>query len=254
MRAVILHADGPPLPPREGDAAPSPPWGPLTTLLLALLVGLAALFLQNGVVRVWLDLESRHPLRLAFPPSDGNLLALAVLSSSPLVLLALLALCRLRRGWSSHEYLALRRFSLRQFLPLVALQLLLLAAGDAALLLVNGALSTPFERQVLATAHPVVPLLLAMTLAAPLQEELLFRGFLLRGLRSSSLGGMGAIVVTSALWVLPHTQYGPLVLGLLFIEGIFLGWARVHTRSLWVPILLHGALNAISATQVLWMG
>jgi len=38
-------------------------------------------------------------------------------------------------------------------------------------------------------------------------EELFFRGFLFRGLSSSFMGPVGAVLVTSALWALIHTQY-----------------------------------------------
>ena len=41
----------------------------------------------------------------------------------------------------------------------------------------------------------------------PVFEELFFRGFLLEGFRRTFLGTTGAVVLTSLLWAVIHTQY-----------------------------------------------
>src|SRR4029077_3273392 len=50
-------------------------------------------------------------------------------------------------------------------------------------------------------------LLIADCLVAPVTEEFAMRGFLFRGWSKSFLGPVGAILLTSAIWTLLHTQY-----------------------------------------------
>jgi membrane protease YdiL (CAAX protease family) len=83
----------------------------------------------------------------------------------------------------------------------------------------------------------------AAVVAAPLFEEVMFRGFLFHGFRASFLGTGGAIVLTALLWAAMHIQYN--LYGMAFIAGtgILLGIARARTGSLIVPLSLHAALN-----------
>lgn len=86
---------------------------------------------------------------------------------------------------------------------------------------------------------------------APLMEEALFRGFLFAGWSRSALGVAGTIMVTSALWAVLHVQYGIHEFAALFSFGIVLGYARYRTKSLWVPILMHGFFNLLANLAIL---
>ena len=55
----------------------------------------------------------------------------------------------------------------------------------------------------------------------------------------------GTILLTSLLWASSHAQYDFYEIGLVFVFGIVLGVARYRTRSLIVPIAMHGAMNLI---------
>lgn len=91
---------------------------------------------------------------------------------------------------------------------------------------------------------------------APAAEELLFRGFALTAWRRT-VGARGAIVRSSIAFVLAHVLFvggdGFREAGsLAFVAGIArvpvaiaLGWLYVRTGSLWGPIGLHAAYNAI---------
>lgn len=100
---------------------------------------------------------------------------------------------------------------------------------------------------------PLILLLriLAIGLFGPVAEELVFRGFLLRVLGRTRIGIYGAILVTAALWSIIHQQYAPVILGLIFIDGIMLGLARHFTKSLYVPIVMHVLGNLFSIYQSL---
>jgi membrane protease YdiL (CAAX protease family) len=92
---------------------------------------------------------------------------------------------------------------------------------------------------------------LAIGLLGPLAEELVMRGVLLHRLRATRLGVVGAIVLTAAGWAAMHIQYGAGSIGLIFLDGLILGTARVQSRSLLVPIAMHVAGNLFSIAQSL---
>lgn len=98
--------------------------------------------------------------------------------------------------------------------------------------------------------------LVAGAVVAPVAEELLFRGFALTAWRRT-VGAQGAIVRSSIVFILAHVLF---VGGegfrdaasLAFVGGlvrlpvaIALGWLYIRTGSLWGPIGLHAAYNAI---------
>jgi membrane protease YdiL (CAAX protease family) len=83
----------------------------------------------------------------------------------------------------------------------------------------------------------------AAVVAAPLFEEVMFRGFLFHGFRASFLGTGGAILLTALLWAAMHIQYNLYGMGFIAATGILFGIARARTGSLIVPLSLHAALN-----------
>ena len=88
-------------------------------------------------------------------------------------------------------------------------------------------------------------------IVAPLFEEIFFRGFLFRGIANSWLGAPGAIVITAAVWALIHLQYSWTDIGMIFLLGLFLGYARYRTGSTTLTVLLHALWNTASTAYVL---
>ena len=82
---------------------------------------------------------------------------------------------------------------------------------------------------------------------APIFEELLFRGFLFKGLRESKVGKWGTITTTTAIFAIIHIYN---VIPILFL-GFLLGLAREKTGSVYVPIAMH-ALNNFIAMGLLY--
>lgn len=126
--------------------------------------------------------------------------------------------------------------------------------GEHALLRVLGESSETWVRVVLAAGAVV---------AAPLSEELLFRGHMQTILRralsvfsppgsptdtsvaaaSPAWATWGAIVFTSALFSAVHE---PWTWPPIFLLSVCLGWAYERTGNLWVPVAIHAAFNAVS--------
>jgi CAAX protease family protein len=86
-------------------------------------------------------------------------------------------------------------------------------------------------------------LLIGGSIAAPIMEEFAFRGFMFRGWSESFLGPIGAIVLTSALWGMYHTQYDWVGRFVIFILGLSLGYLRWRCDSTWLTVMIHSIIN-----------
>jgi len=81
----------------------------------------------------------------------------------------------------------------------------------------------------------------------PIFEEFLFRGFLFKGLEKSFFGGHGAVFLSALIFSLVHIQYGlPIIICMLFPMATLLGYARLKSNSLLLPILLHCLNNLLT--------
>jgi len=85
------------------------------------------------------------------------------------------------------------------------------------------------------------PLLLAVVVAAPLFEELLYRERLLDAIAATPLGTGGAVFLTSALFALSHLT--PWQMLGSFVVGVVLALARRLSGSITPCIGLHAGLN-----------
>jgi membrane protease YdiL (CAAX protease family) len=86
-------------------------------------------------------------------------------------------------------------------------------------------------------------LLIGGCIAGPIVEEFVVRGFMFRGWSQSFLGPIGAIVLTSAVWAMNHTQYGWFGRLEVFVVGLVLGHFRWRSDSTWLTVMVHSATN-----------
>ena len=104
------------------------------------------------------------------------------------------------------------------------------------------------EQQQIVRAFPhsgigVALFVLVAVIMAPLFEEIVFRGFLFRGLANSWGWAWGALA-SSAVFGLAHLQLD--VFLPLAALGFALAWAYKQTGSLWTCIAMHGLFNLIA--------
>ena len=71
---------------------------------------------------------------------------------------------------------------------------------------------------------------IAIVFAAPVFEEIFFRGFLFEGFRKSRIGDLGTVIITALTWAIIHTQYGYYEMSFIFLLGILLGVVRIKNR------------------------
>jgi len=79
-----------------------------------------------------------------------------------------------------------------------------------------------------------------MVIAAPILEELIFRGIILDGLLKQYTP-VKSILISSLLFGLVHLNPWQFVTG--FIIGIFSGWVYYKTRSLTLAVIIHATAN-----------
>ena len=96
----------------------------------------------------------------------------------------------------------------------------------------------------------LVALGVLVVLAAPVAEEVFFRGFLFGGLRGR-MSFWPAAVISGLLFCLVHLPGGPLQVPPLAVFGVLLAWLYERTGSLGPPILMHAIQNAISFSYTL---
>jgi membrane protease YdiL (CAAX protease family) len=91
----------------------------------------------------------------------------------------------------------------------------------------------------------IVALGLLVILAAPISEEIFFRGFLFGGLRGR-MSFWAAAIVSGTLFGLVHLPTGPAQVPPLAVFGVVLAWLYERTGSLGPPIFMHMIQNAIA--------
>lgn len=244
------------------------PVGPVATLLLGLAILVGYLVLQSLLVAVF-ALVGASPGELTaevvtarVQERAGLLFALATFVAAPI---AVAACCGLTWLWASgprvrdRQAAAVVRRHLGLVRPPVRATLLWLAGTGGFMVLYETAsrlLQRPplpdFMVELHATAGSMWWLGAAVVVAAPAVEETLFRGFLLPGLAASRLGGAGAVVLTALLWAAIHLQYDLFDMSAIVVLGLLFGAARLRTRSLWTPFVLHMAVNLAAMVQLVW--
>ncbi|MFL6690539.1 MAG: CPBP family intramembrane glutamic endopeptidase [Alphaproteobacteria bacterium] len=92
----------------------------------------------------------------------------------------------------------------------------------------------------------------ALVIAAPIGEELAFRGFLYRTLELK-FGGITAIVVTAFGWAALHIQYSLIGMAVIFASGLFFGAIRRYSGSLYLTMLMHALWNGAALAGAMLM-
>ncbi len=88
-------------------------------------------------------------------------------------------------------------------------------------------------------------------IAAPIMEEMLFRGIVLESVRSR-YGSFRAIIISAAVFGLIHIIPQQVINA--FLVGIVLGFVYVKTESLTSVIILHAVNNALAYLQTVVFG
>jgi len=150
-----------------------------------------------------------------------------------------------RAGWDVSDYLALKwpsrgELAIALIVTFVVLQALSFVYAWLGLATDAGIVT---EYQSARSGASLFLFLATGCVGAPIVEEFAVRGFLFRGWSESVLMPAGAIVLTSVLWALSHTQYDWSGRFEIFVIGVVLGYFRYRSGSTYLAVVVHSAIN-----------
>ena len=229
-------------------------WGFWGTLLFGVVIFVALSVGQLIPLYIYMlfgeqAITSNSMLRLADSmETDALLLSISAIGSAFFVLPIVFGIAKLKRGSVLKEYFDVRLFSWKTFLIWFVVMLLYMVFETYAMRAMGVDETPSFMLNIeFPSILSIALLLFAVTIVAPLIEESIFRGFLLKGFMNSFLGVYGAIVLTSALWAVIHFQYEFAYVFLIFIAGLIFGYARVKSNSILLPMVMHFFMNLVAA-------
>ena len=231
-------------------------WATTAYGLIAIVAWFAAQLLSAFVVLSFLAAgRDAADAGLQTLASHAVTIAVATIVSMPAPI-AVIAIAARRAGCAAVDYLALYRPKRADLIVGMLMIAVLLPLGDLSSWLTGRELVPPAVVDAYKTARSsgtLVLLAIALVVAAPLMEELLFRGFLFPGYAASRLGPWGAIVLTSAGWSVMHVQYEAFYLVHIFVLGCAFGWLRWRSGSTLLTVILHAIVNAVALVQVAFL-
>ena len=184
--------------------------------------------------------------------SNGLFLSLATLATA-VVCVPFVGFLVGRRESDPWHFLALRWVGARS----IAIWVLVMAALVVVLDTVTVAIGRPLVPEFMvenyvSARHPAV-LLVALALAAPLFEEIFFRGFLLSSLTSAGVPAIVSAILSSLAWAMVHLQYDLLDIATIFVMGLLLAAVRFRTHSIAPCLAMHSLVNVIAFCEVAFL-
>ncbi len=229
-------------------------WGFRGTFFWGIVIGFVLMLGQLIPLYIYMLLGDAHLREEGFEllasrvERDAFLLAISIIGSAFIVVPFVVGVAKLKKGAILKEYFDLYLFSWRTFWFWFLVLVLLLAFESYAIAALGADEIPSFMMNI---EYPSVSsiwlLVFAVVFFAPLVEELVFRGFLLKGFANSFLGVYGAVILTSALWAMVHMQYELAYVIVIFVVGLVFGYARVKSNSLLVPMMMHFFMNLVAA-------
>jgi membrane protease YdiL (CAAX protease family) len=223
-------------------------WATLAFAILAFVLGQAM-----GIAALSL-LKNFDPAKV---DSNGTAVAIYTLVGNPVEIITLVLAIRLS-GTNELEYLGLDIPRWRDVAIASAGLLVVIAAADALTFALGKEMVPAFQLELHRTAQAdgTLPWLwLAIIVAAPVGEEVLFRGFMFRGIVHEPRDALPGILVIALIWSVLHVQYDWFGTSQVFVIGVLFGFVRWRTGSTTLVILLHMLLNLESVVEtVIVMG
>ncbi|MDY6843996.1 MAG: type II CAAX endopeptidase family protein [Thermodesulfobacteriota bacterium] len=231
-------------------------WGILSTLGFSLIIIIIYLLVQLVVAGIMVALQLRSnpnvetSILVASLGTNGLFFSLSTISASIVCMGTIIAFIRFRKGITIQHYLNLTPLSPALLVRCSGIIIIFAIAVDGIYFMLARPIVPDFMVAIYKTAH-VYPLLwISVIIAAPVLEEVFFRGFLFEGLRDSKLGSTGSVLITSVIWAVIHTQYGLFEIILIALLGIILGIVKIKTQSLYATMAMHSLLNLIATLEV----
>ncbi|MGE6261328.1 CPBP family intramembrane glutamic endopeptidase [Heyndrickxia sporothermodurans] len=148
-------------------------------------------------------------------------------------------------SWSE---VGVKAFSAKDW-KIIAVFTIFLLVGDVIILVLTSFIGNTWENsktealQQNVTFFTVLIAFISAAVISPIYEEIFYRGFLYRWLRTR-VGFIGAIILSSFIFTIIHIPtYN--VMPVTFFSGIIFALAYERTNSIWSSVIIHGLTNGI---------
>jgi len=232
------------------------PWGFWATVGFSAIIAIAYILIQAIVVIPFVVPAVIHNKNLDIAQfsqnlaSNGLVLAIAICAVAPFTIGLIVLFAKIRRKITIKQYLGFHNPGWKKISKWCVVLVIFVGCFDTLTFSINRPVVPEFMVNVYTTAYFRPLLWLALVIVAPLTEEIFFRGFLFKGIESSKMGPVGAIIITSLAWAVMHSQYDVYGMVSIFIGGLLLGFARVKSNSIYPPIVMHIIQNIIATIEV----
>lgn len=240
-----------PLPMQPPAAAEPKIWGYFATLGWALLAYAVASLLTLLVMLLWDPTTLPADLDFNALMKDARYISLSTIITNVILVSFLVLVIWVARS-KAIDYLALTWPPGHEVAVALASMVILLPALDALAYLLGQPIIPPFVIDVYKSGQSQgsLPLLwLAIVIAAPVAEEILFRGFLFRGWVRPTHLPMLAILVITLVFTVIHIQYNWFGMLQVFMLGLLLTWTRWRSGSTLLPMAMHVIANFYAMLQ-----
>ena len=182
--------------------------------------------------------------------SNGLILSIATIASAIVCIPLMRFLSGLaeRHPW---DFLAARRPMMKQVLLACGAMAVFVAASDGSNHLLGRPVVPKFMIDAYQTARWPLLLFVAVAIAAPILEELFFRGMLFGVLRARGWPVVLVSLVTSLVFALAHLQYDLHDMTFVLMMGLLMAGARARSGSVIPGIAMHVLANTVGFIEVL---
>ena len=204
--------------------------------------------------RLWLKGADKSSVgeTILLGSSDGTVVSVSIIISSFLIIAITTAIIGLKKG-NIKNYLALSWFSLSVGISMFGLLLVFMIGSQllSSFLEINPLV---FIDPLYQSVSSVWLFVFAIVIAAPIYEEVVFRGILWSAIaeqfsadsHSEHSGAIVASIVTSLVFAVIHLQYGGYEISTIVVLALIFSYARFKSGSLILPILLHIINNGVA--------
>lgn len=214
------------------------PWGRKEFILLLLLEFIFVIGFLKGVV---------SPMYSQWLNNDlyaGTIMGLTI----AIILITGVYIVALRPRALSWSEIGIKRFKMSDWKIIIGYSVILLV-GAVIIVILTSFIGNTWENskteslQQNVTFLTVLIAFVSAAVISPIYEELFYRGFLYRWLRTR-IGFYGAIAISSTIFTVVHIPaYN--VMPVNFFSGVIFALAYERTNSIWPSVLIHGITNGI---------
>ena len=182
--------------------------------------------------------------------SNGLFLSIATSAAAPFTIGLTILFAKIRKQITLKDYFGLHRVGWKKMFKWCLIVLVFAGCFDTLTYLLGRSVVPEFMLGAYKTAYFTPLLWFALVIVAPLLEEILFRGFLFKGIEHSRMGPVGAVIITALAWAAMHIQYDAYSLAGLFAGGLLLGFARFKSKSIYPSVCMHALQNILATVEV----